>query len=58
MKKEDLNFFIKDFRFRQDVSDEIQTSIFLGKMSFKPPLKLIYPVKIKGMGMDLKYFFL
>ena len=49
MKKliEDLNVFRKYFRVRQEVGDEIKTSFFLVKMSFKLPLKLIYLVKKK-----------
>ena len=47
MKKviEDMNVFGKYFRARQEVSDEIQTSIYFIKDELKHPLKIIYIVK-------------
>ena len=45
IKIEDQYVFRRDFKFRQEVNDEIKQVFLILKMSFKFPLKIIYLVK-------------
>ena len=44
---EDLNVFSKYLRFRQKVSDGIQTSFYFNKDQLQTSIEIIYLVKIK-----------